>query len=66
MRTIDLTQVTNMEFEGINMQDYPDFCDAYLSYAELEDGTVLTDEEIDYLNDEHYDFVNENVHLSLC
>lgn len=55
-----------MEFEGIDMQDYPDFCDAYLVSAELEDGTVLTEEQIDYLNDEHWDFVNENVYPSLC
>jgi len=63
---IDLTQIRHMEFEGIDMQDYPDFCDAYLVSAELEDGTVLTEEQIDYLNDEHWDFVNENVYPSLC
>lgn len=62
---IDLTQVKHMEFDGIDTRDYPDFCDAYLVYAELEDGTELTDEQIDHLNDEHRDFVNENVYQSL-
>ena len=66
MKTIDLTQVKHMEFENVDMRDYPDFCDAYLVYAELENGTGLTDEQIDYLNDTHWDFVNENVYLSLC
>ena len=63
---IDLTQVRHMEFEGVDMRDYPDFSDAYLVSAYLEDGTELTEEQIDYLNDEHWDFVNENVYLSLC
>ena len=63
---IDLTQVKHMEFENVDMRDYPDFCDAYLVAAYLEDGTELTEEQIDYLNAEHWDFVNENVYLSLC
>jgi hypothetical protein len=66
MKTIDLSKVQYMQFEGIDMRDYPDFCDAYLVYAELEDGRPLTDEELDYINDKHYDFVNENVYDSIC
>ena len=40
----------NIEFEGINGRDYPDFSDAYISYAEHEDGTPLTQEELDSID----------------
>lgn len=39
------------------MHDYPDFCDAYISYAEFKDGTVLTDAQLEQLNDEEHDMV---------
>ena len=65
MKTIDLSKVKYMEFDGIDMADYPDFCDAYLVYGEIDD-RPLTDSEIDHINDNHPDFVNENVYLSLC
>ena len=61
---IDLRKVENMEFEGIDFADYPDFVDAFLVAADY-DGKELTEEQIDYINDEHYDFVNERVYSSL-
>jgi hypothetical protein len=53
-------KITNIEIDGINFKDYPDFCDAFISYAEYEDGTPLTDEELDELNADG-DFVHEQV-----
>lgn len=53
-----------MEFDGIDFRDYPDFVDAYV-YAADYDGEPMTDEQLDYLNDAHYDFVNEQVYQSL-
>ena len=61
---INLSQIENMEFEGIDTSDYPDFVDAFLVSAEI-NGRDLTEEEIDYLNDEHYEFVNESVFSSI-
>jgi hypothetical protein len=38
------------EIDGVNDDDYPDFCDAYFSYAEWAvDGTPLTDEQLEKL-----------------
>ena len=65
MKTIDLSKVKYMQFDGIDMGDYLDFCDAYLVYGEI-DGRPLTDSEIDHINDNHSDFVNENVYDSIC
>lgn len=61
---LDLRKVDNMEFDGIDFADYPDFVDAFLVTADY-DGRELSEEEIDYINDEHYDFVNERVYSSL-
>jgi len=61
---INLSQIENMEFEGVDFSDYPDFVDAFLVSADI-DGRELTEEEVDYLNDEHYQFVNESVFDSI-
>jgi hypothetical protein len=61
---LNLSQIENMEFEGVDFSDYPDFVDAFLVSADI-DGRELTEEEIDYLNDEHYEFVNESVFDSI-
>ena len=49
---IDGVIVTNIFFD-----DYPDFCDAYIEYAE-KDGVPMTDEELEELNEDR-DFVYE-------
>jgi hypothetical protein len=35
-KTIDLTKITDIEFEGIDHRDYPDYCNAYISKAWIE------------------------------
>jgi hypothetical protein len=45
------------EFEDIDPKDHPDYTDAYVSYVEYEDGTPLTDEELDKLMEDHQDDV---------
>ncbi len=61
---LNLSKIDNMEFEGVDFSDYPDFVDAFLVSADI-DGRELTEEEVDYLNDEHYEFVNESVFSSI-
>jgi len=51
--------IKNIEIEGIDPSDYPDFCDAYISYAEI-DGRPATEKELDELND-NSSFVHESV-----
>lgn len=51
--------------DGIEMRDYPNFCDAYIDDASvLEDGKwrSATDAEIDQANDELRDSLNEIIH----
>jgi hypothetical protein len=51
--------------DGIYMQDYPDFCDAYIEEAivfENNEWRSATDAEIDQANDELADVINETIH----
>ena len=49
MSYIETAKLTNIEVNGINRRDYPDFCDAYVEYCEV-NGKVATEEELDYIN----------------
>ena len=60
--TINLDSV---EIDGVDPKDYTDFADAYVSYAEHGDGTPLTDDEIDCLNESHPDIAQDNAFESL-
>ena len=51
--------IKNIEIQGIDPSDYPDFCDAYISYAEI-DGREATEEELQELSDDSH-FVHELV-----
>lgn len=42
--------ITNVEFEGIDYSDSPDFCDAYIISADL-DGVPMTEEQLEALNE---------------
>ena len=54
--------VRSIEIDGIDMNDYPDFVDAYIIAADYEDGTPLTDDEVQQFQDENYDLVGELIH----
>lgn len=49
--------IDNIEFEDIELDDYPDFVNAYIVSAD-KDGIPMTEREIDQLDDE---FVHEKV-----
>ena len=54
--------VRSIEIDGIDPEDYPDFVDAYIAAANYEDGTPLTDEELNQFQEENYDLVSELIH----
>ena len=56
--TLNGRMVKNIEIDGVDSDDYPDFCDAFFSYAEYEDGTPLSDDELETLGDENPDLIN--------
>ena len=64
---IKFKEVTNIELGGVDMTDYPDFCDAYVESAEKLDGTPLTEVELEAFEelDETRMYVNENAFETL-
>jgi len=55
--TIDVSQIDNIQFDGVDTKDYPDFVDAYITCADYQ-GREMTDEELDHLNENYGDFVH--------
>lgn len=43
---LDLTKIDNIDFDGINYNDAPDFADAYIASADY-DGRPMTEAEIE-------------------
>lgn len=52
-------KIDNVEIEGIDFKDYPDFCDAFIVSADY-NGIPLTDDEINKLND-NSEFIHEKI-----
>lgn len=64
-KTILNVNYDSIQIDGVDMDDYPDFSDAYISYAEFEDGTPLTQQEIEQFEEENYGIVNDLAHDSV-
>ena len=43
--------ITNITFDGVDHNDYPDYCDVYITSCEI-DGEPATDEEIEKINND--------------
>ena len=48
---MDYKKITNVVLDGINLEDYPEFCDAFIVSADY-DGEPMTDDQIDKLNED--------------
>jgi hypothetical protein len=60
---IDLSEITEIEMDGVSPRDYPDFCDAFISAAIWKDsGKSLTHEELERIDPL---IVNDLVHSRL-
>lgn len=51
--------LNSVEIEDVFPEDRPDYSDAYISYAEYEDGTELTPEEIEHFEQENYGIIHD-------
>ena len=60
MRKIDINFIENIEVDGVDSKDYPDFCDAYFCSASWKDtGENLSDEELELLQEKYPELVHE-------
>ena len=62
MIKINGKEVSSIDVDGIRGFDYPEFSDAFVSSAEFDDGTPLTDEQIDQMWKKYPDDVQDWVH----
>jgi hypothetical protein len=46
---IDFTKIDNVVIDGIDYNDAPDFCDAYIASCDI-DGRPATEEELEIIN----------------
>ena len=51
-------RLTDIEVDGINKNDWPDFVDAYVSAA-MVDGVELTHEQLDWVNGNYPELAQE-------
>jgi hypothetical protein len=52
-------EVVDLEIDGVDSRDYPDFCDAYFASAFFEDGTELTECELEEFQDMYPELLSE-------
>ena len=58
-------EVVDVEVDGVDGDDYPDFCDAFFSHAVFKDTLEdLTDDELEQLADENGDVLNQMAYES--
>lgn len=55
---LDLSQIEDIEFDDVNHYDAPDFVDAFISGAS-QNGTILNNDQLDFINDSLRDWVYE-------
>lgn len=60
---LDYTKISNVFVAGIDMEDYGDFCDAYIESADY-NGREMTEEELEVLNEDSQ-YINEAVFSQL-
>ena len=65
MPDFNIDLLDDVEIDGINMGDYPDFCDAFLVGASYK-GRELTEDELEYVQESNpewfYDKVWDKIH----
>lgn len=57
---MDYSKISNIEVDGIDTKDYPDFCDAYIESADY-DGEPMNDKQLEEINNDG-DFVLQAVY----
>ena len=59
---MNINGLINVQIDGICMDDYPDFVDAYISYATDSNGNPLSDEQLEELTNDNSEFVQQMAH----
>ena len=63
VENIDYSKISDIRFAGLDMDDYPKFCDAYIDHA-LYDGMPISDELLEVINN-NYDWLYDQLYSKL-
>ena len=61
---LDYSKIEIVEIDGLDHEDYPEYCDAWISAARV-DGVEATDEQLEEMNnndDFRYESIIKNIH----
>ena len=61
---LDYSKIEIVEIDGLDHEDYPDYCDAWISVA-IVDGVEATDEQLEEMNNNdefRYESIIKNIH----
>ena len=56
---MDTGKIDNVELDGVDMKDYPEFADAFIVSADY-DGVPMTEEQLEEIN-EDYEFLYKQI-----
>ena len=59
-KSFKLEELHNINIDGVDNRDYPDFSDAFLQDAMYE-GRWLSERQVELINDNHSDWVHEHI-----
>jgi len=65
MKKYKPSELDDYEIDGVDPRDFPDFCDAFLCWAESKDGHELTEEELIYVQETFPGWINDIAFQSL-
>ena len=54
--------IDTMVIEGVDVNDYPKFCDAFVSEMKDVNGNDVSDEVLDKFTEEFGEFINDVIH----
>jgi hypothetical protein len=57
-------KITNVQFEDVDMKDYPDFCDAYIESCDI-DGKPATEAQLEEIQADSvlwYELLTDYIH----
>jgi hypothetical protein len=62
---IDINDIEDIQIDGVDSNDYPDFCDAFFCYAIwTESSDELTDEQLEWLGEDYPEVLNKMAYES--
>ena len=62
---ININDIEDLQVDGVDSKDYPDFCDTFFCYAIWkENGDELTEEQLEWLTEDYPEKVNELAYQS--